>query len=284
MNFTNLMEGSVKKWPGFVQLTSLLAMIGVLYLHQPKDELTKWQTVLVLAVAVLLYKMGSRLDDIVFDPLYGLKPSSRPKRVWRPVACWIFSPIKWIVNRLPGTKEMPEKRKAATERLRGRITGTKFTCETTEACSGIYSSAKTLFEGSEEWDNGVKPWLEMSKVTRSLVWPLIALLFLDIEHDRGHIPWFGSLREIPILKWFAWWEISFAGLFLALVLYVWLRAFHMRAMYKLVNESEYSRFPIGYASGMEYRTVIPVKHLSIGETGGEERAKPKPEFLLIASR
>ena len=284
MDLTKLLERRAKKWPGIVQVASLLAVIAVLVLHKPEKEFTLWETALVLALAVLFHTMGGTLDDIVFDPLYGLKPSGLLKRAWRFIARGMFFPIKFIADLLPRTKEMANERKAATEELRTRISGSTFTCGKDDDCKGIYNSAKTLLESSEEWDDHVKPWLEMSKTIRSFVWPLIVVLVYDVEHYRWRMAWLDRLLSPRALNWLTWWEVSLSALLLALVLYVWLRAFHMRAMYKLVNNSEYIAYPIGRESRREYRTAIPARHLSIGETDGQQKVKPRPVFLLVAMR
>jgi hypothetical protein len=77
MDLTKLLERIAKKWPGIVQVASLLTMIVVLVLHKPKKEFTPWQTALVLALAFFFHAMGTTLDSIVFDPQYALKPSSQ---------------------------------------------------------------------------------------------------------------------------------------------------------------------------------------------------------------
>jgi len=289
MDLTKLLEKRAKKWPGIVQVASLLTVIAALVLHKPEKEFTLWQTALVLALAVLFHAMGTTVDDFVFDPLYGLNPSGLLKRAWRFVARLVFFPIKLTADLLPGTKEMANERKTATEKLRGRIAGSAFTCRTDEDCNGIYNSAKTLFESSEEWDGHVKPWLEMSKTTRSFVWPLFAVLVYDVGHWR--IEWLDRLLSLRVLNWLAWWEVSLAALLVALVLYVWLRTFHMRAMYKLVNDSEYIlvnnsngiRLTVERDEQAGYRTAIPARHLSIGEKDGQQKREPRPVFLLVAT-
>ena len=115
------------------------------------------------------------------------------------------------------------------------------------------------------------------------MWPLIALLVYDLEHVRWGVAWLDPLLSAPILNWLSRWEVSLTVLLFALVLYVWLRAFHMRAMYKLVNNSEYIPFPNGSDRRGEYRTAIPARHLAIGETNRMEKDKPRPVFLLVAS-
>jgi hypothetical protein len=223
--------------------------------------------------------MGTNLDDIVFDPLYGLKPNGLkpPSRLQR-LRRVLFYPIRLIVDRLPGTREMITSRKAAAEVLRGKISGSTYVCEKDEDCTGIYDSAKTLFEGSEEWDNHVKPWLEMSKTIRSFVWPLTALFLYDLLRYFWRFRLLDRLLRVPVLRWFGHWEIALAALLMALVLYVWLRAFHMRAMYQLVKSSEYIRMEQDKQG--ERRAVIQVRHLAIGEAPDAKKNK-HPEFLLI---
>jgi len=246
-----------------------------------KPRFVAWR-LLVLVLAILLYSLGTTLDVIVFDPLYGLAPSGLIKRAWRFIACLIFSPIKFVVDKLPGTKEMAGYRKAATAELRGRINGSPFTCEKDEDCLGIYSSARTLLEGTPEWNDYVSPWLAMSKTIRSFVWPLTAFLAYDLVQGGVPLLWLNGLLSPRTVYWLAWWGVWLAALLLALVLYVWLRVFHMRAMFKLVKDSEYIAFPIRHACQAEYRTVIPGRYLAIGERDGQKKDKARAVFLLVA--
>jgi hypothetical protein len=55
MNLTKLLETRAKKWPGIVQVGSLLTTIAVLLRH-PAKEFTPWQAALLLALAVLLVR------------------------------------------------------------------------------------------------------------------------------------------------------------------------------------------------------------------------------------
>jgi hypothetical protein len=143
----------------------------------------------------------------------------------------------------------------------------------------VYATTKALFEKSDEWDDNVRPWLETSKAIRSFIWPLAFILVYDIGHDLRPIPWLDDLLSMPVLNWLSSWTVPLASLFLALVLYLWLRVFHMRAMYKLVNNSQYIPFPIDWDKSAEYRTALLARHLAIGEIG--EHRKDKPVFVLI---
>ena len=284
MELTKFLEKRAKKWPGIVQVASLLAVIMALAINKPEKEFALWQTALVVALAVLFHFMGTTLDAVVFDPLYGLKPSPSTllKRGLRLMARGLFSPIKLVVDQLPGTYEMADCRKAAAENLRSKIEGTNCTCEEDKDREGVYNSAKALFEGSDEWDDKVKPWLEISKAIRSFIWPLAAILVYDVGHDHSHwhMPWLDDLLSVPVLNWLSRWEVSVAALFLALVLYLWLRVFHMRAMYKLVNNIEYILFPNWCHEGAKYRTALPARRLAIGES--REQSTDKPVFVLIS--
>lgn len=280
MDITKVLERRAKKWPGIVQVVSLLAIVMALYFG--KDRMTRWNNVFVFVLAILLYTLGSTLDGIVFDPLYGLRPSGKLKRVWRLVAWAIFFPVKFVVDKLPGTRELAVYRKAATEELRGRVAGARFSVIKEEDCQGIYSAAKTLLEGTEEWEDHVKPWLEMSKAIRSFVYPLTAVLAYDLVHGRLSFSWLEASLSTWILNLLERWGVWFAALMLALVLYVWLRAFHMRAMYKLVTNSQYIAYPTRAECEGEYRTVIPARYLDIGEPAGDKTDRRLPVFLLVA--
>jgi hypothetical protein len=280
MDLAELLGKRAKQWPGYVQVASLVTVFMALVIHKPEKEFALWQTAVVLVLAASFYLLGSKLDAVVFAPLYGLKPVNPLKRGWRFMARGLFSPIKLVVDQLPGTYEMTDWRKAAAETLRGKIAGSKFTCSDEDKdCEGVYNSAKALFERSDEWDDNVKPWLEISKAIRSFIWPLAIILVYDVGLDHWHIPWLDDLLSVPVLNWLSRWGVSLAALFLALVLYLWLRIFHMRALYKLVNNSEYILFPIKCDRGAEYRTALLARHLAIGEIG--KQRKDKPVFVLI---
>jgi hypothetical protein len=285
MDAAKLLESKAKKWPGIVQTVSLLIMIATLAFNKPESEFGLWQTALVVAVAVLLYRFGAILDDLVFDPLYGLKPSDEALKLWPKVAAKLFSPIKWFVDQLPGTKDMVNDRKEATKVLRPRIDLNFITGDVTDKdCVGIYAAAKTLFEGSDQWEDQVKPPLELSKVIRSVICPIFAILVFDVVNSIWKMAWFDRLLRAPVLNWLVWWEVSLTLLLLALVLYVWLRVLHMRAMYKLVSSSKYIALPIecGISNDdHEYRTVLPARHLRIGETIKQKEGEHPPMFLLL---
>jgi len=48
-----VLEGKGKKWPGLVQVVSLLTVIATLVINKAEKEFALWQTALVLALAVL---------------------------------------------------------------------------------------------------------------------------------------------------------------------------------------------------------------------------------------
>lgn len=123
-----------------------------------------------------------------------------------------------------------------------------------------------LLEGTEEWEDHVKPWLEMSKAIRSFVYPLTAFLAYDLVRGGLRFSWLKASLSTWILNLFGWWGVWVAALMLALILYVWLRAFRMRAMYKLVRNSQYIAYPTRPECEGEYRTVIPARYLDLGET------------------
>ena len=280
MDLMKALEKRAKKWPGIVQVASLLGVIVALAIHKPEKEFGLWQTVLVLALAVLFHRIGTTLDAVVFGPLYGLEPSKPLKRVWRFVARRLFFIIKLVVDRLPGTREMQEKRSEAAGTLRCKIAGSKFTYQKDVNCEGVYDDAKVLLEKSDEWDDHIKPWLELSKAIRSFIWPLTAIFIYDVGHDRWPMPWLDNALSVSVLNWLSWWAVSISALFLALVLYIWLRILHMRAMYKLVKESKFILLPIECTEGAEYRTALPARHLAIGEKSKEPR-QATPVFVLI---
>jgi hypothetical protein len=217
---------------------------------------------------------------MLFDPLYGLKPSRPIRRAWRPIARVIFFPLRLVADQLPGTVQMIFDRKVAAATIRSKITGSSFICKDDEDCAGIYNSAKSLLENSEAWDDHVKPWLERSKVARSFVFPLTALLLYDLVPYGWRIAWLDRILSAPILRWISDWWVCLGALLLAAVLYVWLRAFHMRAMYRLVINSEYIPLAIRQTVCGEYRTAIRTSHLGIGEAG---RRKSELVFVLISA-
>jgi hypothetical protein len=280
MELSALLEDRAEKWPGYVKFAAFVAVIASLAKSAPDKEegLTGLgSSALTIALAVFLYQAGSLLDDIVFDPLYSLKPSKPSrwlKRAWRAIARGIFFPVKMVADRLPGTKEMFDERSKAAEKIREEISGAAVTGNAEQKGEGIYEAAKTLLKDSEAWEEKVKPWLELSKTIRSFVWPLAAISLYKAQDAWSNVLLDDFLNK-PVFNWFASWAHSLAAAFLALVLYVWLRAFHMRAMYKLLRESEYLPFPTGGPGPGERRTAVAVKHLSIGEAGSLKSEEPR---------
>ena len=265
---------------GIVQVGSVIVVLAALALHESDKELKTWQSLIAILLAILFYKTGSWLDTIVFDPIYGLKPDGLMRQAWRRVALVLFFPVWIIADLLPGTKEMSKAREQATVKLRGAIQGSEFTWTADRDAEKLYGSAHALLQGSEEWENQVQPWLELSKAIRSFVWPLLAVLLFDLYSTQWHALLAERLRDTPSLRWFLHWPLCGISLLLAAVLYVWLRAFHMRAMYKLVGESKFISFEFGSTEGVSRRKFVRVKHLAIGESEAEKQEAKRPLFLL----
>jgi hypothetical protein len=280
MDIASLLENQTKKWPGIVQVASLIAALVALLANRDEKEFTLLQSLAVLVVALVLYKAGTYLDPMIFDPLYGLKPSYPIRRAWRPIARAIFFPVRLVADQLPGTVQMTVDRKVAATTIRSRISGSSFICSDDEDCAGIYNTAKGLLENSEAWDDHVKPWLERSKVARSFVFPLTALLLYDLIPHGWRIAWLDHVLNAPILRWVSDWLACLGVILLAVILYVWLRAFHMRAMYRLVINSEYIPLAISQTTHGEHRTAVRTRHLGIGEA---DRRKSELVFLLISA-
>lgn len=296
MEAGGFLEPFAKRWPGILKLFGLVTIIaGVITNHREQEGWESWdEGAALIAASLLLFWAGTYLDPIVFNPIYGVTPPDVPrdqetirkrlKRWWRHVGFWMFRPIRLICNRLPRGAAMSDKREEAADRIWQVIAPQSIPSDPVQRCDGIYNAAKTLFEDSEEWEHDVKPWLESSKVIRSLVFPLLALTVYNVLHSLElGFPTIGLLADLQerlLFGWFQEWGLSLTAAIVALVLYVWLRVVHMYAMYKFVTESDY--FPLFSQGVGNNRTIIPAKHLAIGEPRLPKGERRRPQFLILS--
>ena len=206
-----------EKTPGFGYVVVLASATGgiVLKLFAPESS---WLLPLVaLAVSFVAYWVGGFLDDIIFEPLYGLQPKEgRPST---------FS--KWLAG--PGARldNMIEERARAAKKF--HLTNQK----------GIYKTAKKLLSNTELWDGRIKLCLDFSKVFRTLIIPMACLLGWQLLAASTDLPVAGLGCLI----------LTTSITVISIMLYVNLRLHHMRLLYKTVADMPAFRFVVNVTAG-----------------------------------
>lgn len=229
-------KSKAKKVPGLAYVATVISGIAAITLNRPEHDFHLLEVWVIWFVAFLFYFFSGILDDIVFDPLYGIQDPDREdwKRKWPPDARVIFLPIQWIVNLLPRTKKLTGIRRDAADKLNPDNYLSK----------GIYKSAEMFISKSEEWKDKyiVKIWLDLSKAARAFVIPLFILLLLDVSQEWIGVPKIKTFLNHHILNWFGLWYIALISLLVLLILYVWFRLLHMVKLYDLIDKSKLHTF------------------------------------------
>jgi hypothetical protein len=102
---------------------------------------------------------------------------------------------------------------------------------------GIYKSAEMFFGKSDEWEDKVKIWLDLSKAARAFIIPLCILLLLDVSQEWVGVPNIKAFLNYRILNWFGLWYVALISLLVLLISFVWFRLLHMVILYELINKS-----------------------------------------------
>ena len=204
---------------------------------------------LALLACYLLYRVGSILDGVIFDPLYSsnaldgqswkdwwrnlpyepegrLSQPPKLKDRWVKLANVIFRPATWLIRDSAETK-LYDLRRRAKETLG----------ESALVDLQVYKSTAKVLHGSEEWERRVKLKLEISKAARTFILPLIAVLVYGILWDRWNWPLVKKVAALPLLDSYGSRIIAFTALAVfALWVYLWFRMLHMHALYRLIVE------------------------------------------------
>ena len=105
------------------------------------------------------------------------------------------------------------------------------------AIASVQNASRALFEHSEAWEKHVELWYELSKAARTLVLPLLALWMWEIAGGR--------LTEGLRDSWLGR-PAAAGGLCAAsLAIYLGLRVWHNRALYRLVEGAKAGPFAPG---------------------------------------
>jgi len=201
-----------------------------------KETRDAWGVIIVPAiwlVVLVSFALSGRWDDWLFDPLYG-SPEVRNKNhpAW---ATWLrrsLFPVTFLVDFLGILDKVDAARETAHQAF--QYPGIQ------KRQAGIYQSAKTAFNATEQWDRQVKPYLEFSKAARIFVWPLLAaFVWVLLNHATGWPPYIPVAAQPPLGRLVNWSQyrwvtyISWQGVSF---LYLSLRLVHMRKLYQLASE------------------------------------------------
>jgi hypothetical protein len=169
---------------------------------------------IVVPVTIAIYRLGTFLDDWLFDPLFEPKTDA---------ALW------WLGS------GMREARARAAYFMETGMRDWNRKCET--QIEGIYGRAKRLYgEKTEQWKERIKLPLEISKAARCFIIPLV--LVFAYNHWPEFLPRLTApdnvFRAFAFLArpWVEWSSVILAAT--ACTLYVVFRLDHMQKLYSLV--------------------------------------------------
>lgn len=203
----------------------LLWLGGAALVHFEFEKVIKLSFI-VSALTYLLYRLGSSLDDLVFDGIFKPETDEHPllKRLGadmraarRNAACFLETGEKNCVDHHREYEKRKPHRPPREE---------------------IYKKAENLYGGGADWEKKVEPMLRLSKAARCFVIPL-ALIFM-YDNWPNFLPRMTAPKNLfaaftflalPSAKWLS--LAACLGLFLA---YIYLRLAHMEALYRLVPD------------------------------------------------
>jgi hypothetical protein len=233
-NAVGVLGKKLDKTPGFGYVVALVSTILGIVLNSVAPESSWSVALLALAGSFVAYWFGGFLDDLLFEPIYGLPPELDPSNAFgRFLQRRFVKPIRRLAHK--GT--------LATDMINARAKAAKRFHPTNQR--GIYKTAKKLLSNTELWDGRIKLWLDLSKATRTLIIPTVFLLgfqLLAVSTDWPATAFLDKYDEIA-----AWLWNPILTTFIAvvlIVLYVNLRLRHMRLLYKTVAERPAFRFVV----------------------------------------
>jgi hypothetical protein len=216
-----------------------------------KNLMEDWGLIIVPAVwtgSLILSHMSRKLDEWVFDPLYGTQKTRNTKyaQIYRFLSRILFL-VTYLVDSSSKTITLDEKRREAVLRLKRRpLDGVLEVGED----EGIYASAKKIFEGREEWEDRIKSRLEYSKAARVFIFPLLFIIGWEVLHSIGSWPPYviPVKTEHDIVRWivlaFQCPVVVYLVLQVFAFVYLYLRIGHMSNLYDLVIEAKVFSFEV----------------------------------------
>jgi hypothetical protein len=243
-----------KKVPGLGLVAAVLSALIAVILHKSSSDFDIWLVGVIWALAYGFYRLGSCLDKKVFDPLYSeRKDFPTPPPSWHIVhfVHFLRRSLYLLAGSLPGAKELRKTREKAAKMLHEAAKTSN-----PHTSTGIYKTAEKLFGKSDDWDQKVKPLLNLSKAARTFVIPLALILLYDVLYVLNDWPapncWLaGSLVWSALSPWPA----ALLILIIFLLLYVWLRVRYMIALYKLIENATVFSFTVQDPQGQPHRIV-----------------------------
>lgn len=260
MKIEAFFEKQGEKIPGLGYVATTLSLLVAIVLSASSERFDIRLLSLVWLYAVFFYFIGGVLDPVFYDPWFSLYPTDAGplKYFWYNlmqkfpvydhdlVVARMSATIKLkraAQATVKGTKQEEEMK--LTESL-GKLTipekGSKWTTEAKKRAdkeqSGIYQTAKALFQKSDSWDARVKPWLELSKAARAFVIPLSLIGASDIVKSIWPSLKAASYAASSPLSWLMNPLTAFGLAFVSLVVYLWWRAVHATHLFELVSEHD----------------------------------------------
>jgi hypothetical protein len=228
------LKSKSEKVPGLAYVATIISGIMAIFLNVSEENFGLWIISIVWFVSFMFYFFSGIIDDIIYEPLYGLPRSNVKglKFIWLRVARIIFAPIRWVVDSLPKTRDISEVRQSAARKFHSN------------KITGIYGSAKKIFDGRDEWQDKVKIWLDLSKAARAFIIPLFIVLISDLLYVVSGWPDVRAISNYNILNWFIHWPVALIALITIFIVYLWFRILHMIALYDLVAKANVFTFEV----------------------------------------
>ena len=204
--FENIFKWWFKKVPGFV---SAILVFTFIY-NQIFGEVEILSLVLIYSLTLIIYYSAGLLDKPFYGSIFGIK--SKP-----------------IFNKIGINQKINQSRNSARNKF-----GSSF-----NSSEGIYVSCKMIMNNSEKWDKEIKPYLEISKVSRCFVAISIVLIpvTLVLKIFNLQIPY--SVIPDYVQQALFDLEINIPVLLMSYLIFAYFRHKHQLKLYDGVEELEF---------------------------------------------
>jgi hypothetical protein len=198
------------------------------------------ETLVILIVCYLLYRLGSTLDglfDLAFEPRAGVerrREQHNQKRVEEG-----RTPTPSLLARLSASRD------EACRSLFKPVNDEVVNLDTARAAHfvgeggthGLYKSAKAVAKHTKKWEESIGPWEEYSKAARTIAVLVALLLLIRFSGSATADVVSKSLMAANVLTPVGQFLVGISTLAVFLALYVALRLHHMVSLYSHVGAS-----------------------------------------------
>ncbi len=223
-DFLNPFKDELKKIPGLGWVVSLVLLAfftaDALHLMQLPSHVEIYVVIVTWLICWFLYRVGSRLDDWLFDRLFSPDDDERGSLAGK-LSEFLLPHLEKMF--LPDGRSLHASRLDLADVLDRPV-------------RGIHEKAKAIVAGTKDWEDHVRRPLEVSKAARTVIIPsCVGLMYGAFCALRGK-PIFAMLdSRSRALNLCLGLIVPMLILVLSTLLYFGLRIRHMVALYRLVR-------------------------------------------------